>query len=310
VANQRPTGTDLGLIVAVTLLWGFNFVPIRYALNEVPPFALASLRFVLAAIPMVFLVRRPKMPWRTIAFYGIAIGVGQFGLLFLGIRLGMPAGLASLVAQTQIFFTIYLGVLFLGEKVQPRHILGALIAGAGLLVLALPQLGNGARLTLTGFLLVVAAALCWAVGNIIAKHAARVHSADIFALVVWSSLAAPLPLAMLSYGMEGGPAPFLRIRDLSLIGWASVLFMSYGATLFGFGIWNRMLHRYPTAVVSPFALLIPIAGLASGVLFLGETLQLSEIVGALIVLLGLGVTMIASASTATPTAPPFPRVGT
>jgi len=71
--------------------------------------------------------------------------------------------------------------------------------------------------------------------------------------------------------------------------WACVLIMSYGATLFGFGTWNALLHRYPTALISPFALLIPVTGLASGALFLGESLAPAQAAGALLVFAGLAV---------------------
>jgi hypothetical protein len=95
---------------------GANFVPIKVALVEVPPFALAALRFLLAALPLVFFVRRPAMPWRYVIGYGFAIGAFQFGLLFLGMKLGMPAGLSSLVIQMQVFCTIGLAVALEGDR--------------------------------------------------------------------------------------------------------------------------------------------------------------------------------------------------
>ncbi len=293
---ERLAPRDLALLVSVALLWGFNFVPIKWALAELPPFTLASLRFALAALPAVFFVARPKMPWRLIAVYGVTIGVGQFGLLFLGISLGMPAGLASLVAQVQIFFTIALGAALLGDRVRPRHVAGGLAAAAGLAVLAVPQLGGHGSIPVAAFALVVAAAACWAGANIVATSAGRRYAPDMFALVVWSSLVSPIPLAVLSFALEGGFEPMRQLAHVSVKAWGSVAFISYGATLFGFATWNRMLHRYPTTVVSPFALLIPVAGLASGVLVLGELLAVSEIVGASIVLIGLAVALWSSPS--------------
>jgi O-acetylserine/cysteine efflux transporter len=273
----------------VTAIWGYTFVPIKVALVEVPPFALVALRFLLAAVPMVFFVRPPAMPWRNVAGYGIAIGVFQFGLIFLGIKLGMQAGLSSIVVQLQVFFTIGLAVAFAGDRLQRHHLVGAAIATAGVVVLAAYKLGQGLSGTFVGFLLVVAAAFAWAVGNVVAKRGAGDHGADMFALVVWSSLAPLLPLAAISYLFEGGPAGFQAVAAMSAKAWACVLVMAWGATLFGYGTWNVLMHRYPTALIQPFALLVPVTGLASGALFLDETLAPTQAVGVLLVFAGLAV---------------------
>jgi len=255
----------------------------------VPPFALAAVRFFVAAVPMVFFIRRPTMPWRSIAAYGLAIGVFQFSLLFLGMKLGMPAGLSSIVMQVQVFFTMGLAVAFAGDRLQRHQVQGAAIGAAGLLVLAAYKLAHDSAGTFTGFALVVLAAMAWGTGNIIAKRGAGDHGADMFALVVWSSLVPPLPLAALSFLFEGGAASLHAVIAMSGKAWACVAVMAYGATLFGFGTWNALLHRYPTALISPFGLLIPVTGLASGALFLGETLAPLQAVGAALVLFGLAV---------------------
>ena len=278
---------DLALTLAVVTVWGYTFVPIKIALDEVPPFTLAALRFLVAAVPMVFFIRPPAMPWRDVVAYGLAIGLCQFGLLFLGIKLGMPAGLSSLVIQMQVFFTIGLAVAFAGDRLHRHSLVGAAIAAAGMIVLAAYKLASGLTGTAIGFALVVGAALAWAVGNIIAKRGAGDHGADMLALTVWSSLVPPLPLAALGFAFEGGTAVFRAIASMSPLAWGCVLVMSYGATLFGWGSWNALLHRYPTALISPFALLIPVAGLASGALFLGESLAPAQFAGVALVFGGL-----------------------
>lgn len=229
------------------------------------------------------------MPWRDIAGYGFAIGVCQFGLLFLGMKLGMPAGLSSLVIQVQVFFTIGLGVAVLGDRLQRQHALGAAIATAGVVLLAAQRLADGTSATFAGFTLVVAAAFAWGVGNVVAKRAAGAHAADMFALVVWSSLVPPLPLALLSYAFEGGPAVWHSVAAAGALTWACVLFLAWGATLFGFASWAGLMHRYPTALISPFALLIPVSGIASGAIVLGESLSALQAAGALLVFAGLAV---------------------
>ena len=276
-------------MLVVVVLWGFSFVPIKVALRDAPPFALVALRFFFAAVPLVFFVPRPRVPVTAIVFYGLAIGFFQFGLLFLGMNLGMPAGLSSIVIQIQVFFTIGLGVVFLGERLHAQNVVGGLVATLGVAVLALYKLRGGTASTFEGLVAVIVAAFAWAAGNIVAKHAAARHEPDMFALVVWSSLVPPLPLFVVSCAFEGGAGVFRTIAHASLLTWACVLFMSYAATLFGFASWARLLHRYPTALVSPFALLIPVSGIASGALFLGETLAPLQAVGAALVLVGLVV---------------------
>jgi O-acetylserine/cysteine efflux transporter len=285
-AKAHLATRDLALILAVVALWGFSFVAIKVGLREIPPFALAALRFCFAAIPFVFFVKRPRLPWRYIAGYGFAIGVCQFGLLFVGMKLGMPAGLSSLVIQLQIFFTIGLAIAFLGDRLHKEDLIGAAIATIGVVLLGVYKLQAGMTGTLIGFLLVIAGAFAWAVGNVVAKRAAK-YDADMFALVVWSSLVPPLPLALMSFAFEGGMEAWTAIASASMLAWGCVLLLAWGATLFGFASWARLLHKYPTALVSPFALLIPVSGLASGALFLDEGLAPLQMAGVVLVLAGL-----------------------
>ncbi len=292
VVRERLSPRDLASILVVVALWGFAFVPIRWALDDVPPFLLAALRFALAALPAALFVARPAMPGIDLIAYGFAIGVCQFGLLFLGMKLGMPAGLSSLVIQLQVFFTIGLAVAWLGDRLTPVNLLGGAVAALGVLVLAYAKLAAGASATLVGMLLVIGAAIAWATGNIIAKRAASRYRVDGFAVVVWSSLVPPLPLAALSWMFEGGSSAFEALATASIRTWISALFLAWGATLFCYATWNRLLHRYPTALISPFALLIPVSGIASGVAFLGESLSTTQAVGAMLVFAGLAVTVL------------------
>ncbi len=287
VSKTRLTPRDLLLTLVVVTLLGFSFVPIKIGLREIPPFALAGLRFLFAAVPLVFFIKMPRMPWRMIAGYGAAIGIVQFGLAFLAIKLGMPAGLTSLVIQMQVFFTIGLAIALLGDRLRRHNLIGAIIAACGIVLLGVLKLAAGLSGTFIGFILVLIAAFAWSVGNIIAKRAAGEHGADMLALVVWSSLIPPLPLFALSYLFEGGPVAVHAVLSASALAWVCVFTLAWGATLFGFGSWANLLHRYPTALISPFALLIPVSGLTSGALFLGESLAPMQLVGVLLVFFGL-----------------------
>ena len=280
------------LLVAVALIWGFNFVPIRWALDAVPPFALAAIRFFFAAVPMVLFVPRPRIPLRWIALYGLLIGVGQFGLLFLSIQLGLAAGLASLLAQLQVFATIGLSALVLHDRTTPGQLAGATVAGGGMALLVLDKLAGGATGSLLSLVLILISAGLWAVANVVAKHIGREYEPGGFSLVVWSSLFSPLPLAAISFVGEGGTAGLASVLTAGPLVWASIAFIVIAATLFGFAIWNRMLQRYTAATVTPFALIVPVAGLASAFVLLSESLTSLELAGALLILLGLAVAVV------------------
>jgi len=277
---MSPRHILLALLVVFVL--GVSFVAIRWGLDEVPPLTLTALRYLAAAVPAVFFVKPPRVKPALLIGYGLAIGVGQFGILFLAIKLGMPAGLSSLVIQLQVFFTIFLAFFLFGERPLPVQVGGALLAFAGIGVIGLERLDGAALLPL---LLTVVAALCWGFGNMASKAAGRI---DMFGFVVWSALIPPIPLLLGSYLLEG-PAALTAILELSPKAIGSIAFMAYAATLFGFASWATLLSRYPATVVAPFALLIPVFGMASAALLLGETVTLHEVAGSLLVLVGLAV---------------------
>ncbi|MEO8759231.1 MAG: EamA family transporter [Devosia sp.] len=272
---------DIFLALAVAVVWGVNFVFIRWGVNEVPPLLLTALRYVVAAVPAVFLVKRPKVAIGILVGYGIAVGVGQFGLLFTAIKFGMPAGLASVVIQLQVFFTIGLAVLFLGERPSGAQLLGALVAFAGIGIIAIERMGGAA---FWPFLMTIAAAACWGVANLLTKKAGRI---DMLGFVVWSSLAPPIPLYVLSLIFEGPGAVPLALSQITYVGVGSLLFIGWVSTVFGYGGWSVLLGRYPASTVAPFALLVPVAGIAGATLILGERITSIEIFGSGLVFVGL-----------------------
>ena len=272
---------DVLLALAVAMVWGINFVFIRWGVNEVPPLLLTALRYVVAALPAVFFIKRPQVALGILVGYGIAVGVGQFGLLFAAISFGMPAGLASVVIQLQAFFTIGLAVVFLGERPKGAQLLGALVAFAGIGVIAVERLGGAA---VWPFVMTIGAAACWGVANVVTKKAGRI---DMLGFVVWSSLVPPIPLYLLSLIFEGPGAIPLALSQITIFGIGSLLFIGWGSTVFGYGAWSGLLGRYPASTVAPFTLLVPIAGIGSAALLLGEHITGLEMVGSVLVFAGL-----------------------
>lgn len=278
---------DMGIGLLVVILWGMNFIAIKVGLQDAPPLLLGALRFLAAAIPAVFFIKRPPVPWKWLIALGLSINVGQFAFLFMGMKYGMPAGLASLVLQSQAFFTLAMAVAFLGERWRWYHLWGLVLSACGMGFIGLQQ---NTDMTLLGFWLVIGASLSWAIGNIITRKATRgVPPFSMLALVVWSGAVAILPLGLLSLVLEG---PALWGETWNSFTWstgASIAYLAYGATLGGYGLWGRLLSRYPAATVSPLALLVPVVGMSSSSAILGEKLSQGQMVGALLVMIGLVV---------------------
>ena len=269
------------LTLAVMLVWGTNFVVIKIALGHLPPLFFATLRFFFVAFPLVFVLKRPNLPWARLAAYGVLIGGGQFGFLFVAMKSQISPGLASLVVQVQAFFTIGLSMWFTGEKVRPFQWAALALAVLGLGVI-LEHTGGDA--TPLGLLLVVLAALSWAGGNTV-QRADR--PANMLAYVVWSALFAVPPLFILSLVFEGWPAIVHGFENADALTWAAVIYQSVGNTMFGYGSWGYLLSRYPAATVSPTALLVPVFGMGASTWFLGESLPAWKIVAAVLVMSGL-----------------------
>jgi O-acetylserine/cysteine efflux transporter len=274
------------LALLVVAIWGTNFVVIKAALATLPPLLFAALRFTLAFVPAALFVARPDVPWRTLAAYGTLIGAGQFGLMFIAMRGDITPGLASLVIQTQVFFTIGLAMVFNRERLKRVQVCALLLAGCGLVVIAWH---TDAATTPLGLVLVLTAALCWAGGNTVAQRAGKV---PILGFMVWSSLFAVPPLLVLSLLLEG---PAAIVQGLSRAGggvWAAVLWQSIGNTLFGYGAWAWLMARYPAATVSPMALLVPVFGIGASALLLSEALPSWKLGAAALVIGGLALNLL------------------
>jgi O-acetylserine/cysteine efflux transporter len=273
---------DILAAVSVAVVWGLTFIAIKVGVGETSPLMLSALRFIFAAFPFVFFISPPKAQAWTVVLYGLLIGVGQFGLLFIAIHQGFPVGLASLVVQAQAFFTIALAWVFLGERPKRAQLIGAGVALVGMAVIGSARLAGA---SFGPFLVVILASFFWGSGNVLAKTAGKV---DMLAFTIWSSLAAPVPLLLLSLAVDG-PGP---LTGLAHPGWrlvVSVLVVAYAGTVFGFGLWAWLLAHYSAATVAPFALLVPVVGMVAGSVVFGEPSRPVELFGAVLVMAGLAL---------------------
>ncbi|WCJ61415.1 EamA family transporter [Agrobacterium tumefaciens] len=269
------------LALITVFLWGFNFVAIKIGVTDMPPLFLTGVRYLCAAVPLVFFLPKPNVPWRHMIVYGMAMGFFQFGLLYPAIKLGLPAGLASLVMQSQAFFTLALAVVFLGERPLPSQIIGAVIAFGGLAVIGVERMTMAAFIPL---LMGIGSAIAWAVGNIVNRRIGQVNA---ISFVAWTSLVPVLPLLALSLVVEGPGAIAEGLANATATTALVVIYMAYGATIVGAGIWSYLLLRYPAGTVAPFSLLVPVVGFISAYLAFAENITIFEVLGAGLVILGL-----------------------
>ncbi len=284
----RPAATGIPashllLALGIVAIWGTNFVVIRVALDQLPPLLFATLRFSFAAVPAILFVPRPRVGWRALAAYGVLIGAGQFGLLYIAMNGHISPGLASLVVQSQVFFTIALAMRLGGERVRPFQFLSLLMATAGI-GLIVAHAGGGA--TPFGLGLVLFAAMSWAGGNQVARASGVTN---MFGFVVWASLFSIPPLLLGSLLLEGPAAIVAGVTGASAGAWAAVLWQSAANTLFGYAAWGWLLARHPAAAITPTAMLVPVFGMGASALWLGEPLPGWKLGAAALVIGGLAI---------------------
>lgn len=287
--------SHLLLALLVVAVWGTNFVVIKWGLSDLPPFLFASLRFGLSTFPLVLVLRRPRVPWRTLAAFGVLLGVGQFGLMFYAMQRDITPGLASLVIQMQVFFTIGLAMFFAREWPRPVTGIALVIALVGMSIIVAHL--DTRSVTVKGLVLVLLAAVGWAGANLVVKSVGRI---DTLAFIVWSGLFSVPPLFAMSLFFEGPTRIVASLAHAGPGAYASVVWQALGNTLFGYGAWNFLLARHPAATVAPAALLVPVFGMTASSLLLGEPMPPWKLGATSLVLIGLGLNTLGTRPPATP----------
>ena len=291
MTQSKLTGRDLIAALGVVLIWGSNFVAMKFALRDFTPLQLGAARYVFAVLPLILIVRPPQMHWKWVVLYGLMQGVGQFGLLFIALQIGMTAALASVLLQTQVFFTALFGFAFLHERPNRPLQIGLGLAALGLVCFAmnyvLPQGATHAATTVGGFVLSLGAAAMWAVSNIVVRRAQRsTPNFAVLPFMVWSSLIPILPFIGLTLLFD---APATRWRWLAApwYDYVSVAYLGWIATILAYTLWTGLLKRHPVNRVAPFSLGVPVVGLLAGMSVLGESVTAWQWLGVALVVLAL-----------------------
>jgi O-acetylserine/cysteine efflux transporter len=282
--EARLSGRDLAAALGVIVIWGLNFVAMKFALHDFTPFQLGAARYALAVLPLIFFIRRPKLHWKWVVLYGLCQGVGQFGFLFSALKVGMTAALASVLLQTQVFFTALFGFVLLRERLSRPLVGGLLLASVGLLCFSINFMtgdsGATGVTTVWGFLLSLCAAAMWSTSNIVARKAQQASPHyEPLQFLVWSSLVPVLPFVLLSLLFDPVAATSEMVwsgvakwASVAWTSWLAVAYLGWIATIWAYAMWTGLLKRHPVNRVAPFSLGVPVVGLAAGMLALGETI--------------------------------------
>jgi O-acetylserine/cysteine efflux transporter len=293
-AAQRFTAQDFTAALGVVVIWGLNFVGMKFALRDFTPFQLGAARYVFAALPLVLLVRPPKVAWKWVLLYGLFQGVGQFGLLFSALKVGMTAALASVLMQTQVFFTALFGALMLRERLS-RPLVGGLVLAALALACFSMNFVSGdasAAVTVAGFILNLGAAAMWAASNIVARKAQQSSpDYDPLAFVVWTSIVPIVPFIVFTTLFDPAAVAW-RWTGAAFTSWLGVAYLGWIATIAAYAMWTGLLKRHPANRVAPFSLAVPVVGLGAGMLVLGETISLWQWAGIAVVVAALVCVML------------------
>jgi len=279
------TPKDMLLGLAIIFAWGFNFVVIRWGLDALTPMMLGGLRFLVIAVIGSLFFPRPKTPLKWIVVYALSLNFGQFAFLFTAMQFGMPAGLASLVLQSQAIFTLLFAALFFKEYVRPYQLLSIGVAASGLAVIGLH--GEDTTMTVLGFAITLAAASSWALGNIVTKTISKKGYESNVNLIVWACWFPPVPFFICAYFVDGSDVMLSNILNIDWKTIATLAYLAIVATIVGYGLWSHLMSRYSAGTVAPLTLGVPVVGLASAALFLDEKIGPFQWLGIVLVLIGL-----------------------
>lgn len=276
----------LFLAFLVAVIWGINFIFVKLGLEVFPPLLLCALRFTFASIPAIFFIKPPAIPFKTVVLYGLVMFALQFSLIFWGMNAGMTPGVAALLMQVQVFFSLFFAAIFLGEKPTDLQVIGALISFSGI---GLIGLHLDSTVSVVGFLCILAGAATWGIGNLIVKKTQQVN---MLALVVWGSLVACPFMMAFALLVEGPSSLVTSYEHLTTTSLISLFYIVYVSTLVGYGVWNWLLGRYPVGLVVPFTLLTPVVGMFASVVVLGEPFQFWKLIAGLLMVSGLCINIL------------------
>jgi len=279
---MQPRHIAIALLVPLT--WGFGFAFAKSGLGHFPPLLLMGMRFVLAALVLVWFVPVPRGYLWTICWISFIAATLQYGLTFSGLAL-MQATPAVLLVQSEVIFGVIIAALILGEKPNMRQFLGMVIALLGIVVILGAPALDGQMLGVT---LVLLGALVWAFGQVLIRRLDGALTG--FQLTAWLGVMSGPQMLIVSLILDGNPLPAISAAPLAA--WLTVLYLGLVMTVIGYSAWYYVLARYPVPVVMPLLLLLPVATILGAVTWLGEVPDATVLAGGVVVIAGVALVII------------------
>ncbi len=279
--NQQLPWTAKNTLTAllVVVIWGLNFVPMKLGLQVLSPFELGAARYLTAALPLCFIVRFPSVHARWVFQLALFQGVGQFSLLFIGLQVGMTAALASVIMQTQIYFTALLSFFIYRHRPTPLLWLSMGTATVGLILFAVSALQDNAAQEVTplGIFYTLAAATMWGAANLTTHQAQhKFPNYNPLAYIVWSSVITAAVYLIFVVLFTPNAYRWLQLSTWQAIDrqtWLSIIYLGWTSTVAGYTLWTLLLKCHLPNKVAPFSLGVPVIGLLAGLLWLKESID-------------------------------------
>lgn len=282
---------DIFILIGVMMVWGGNFVVVKIGLQHFTPLFFIALRFGLVALFLIPVARAPRGRFLQIFALSWTLGVIHFALMFTGLKT-LDAATAAIAVQLQVPMASLLAWLIFKDKLGWRRALGMLLAFAGVgVIVGEPKL-EGQYLALA---MILSAAFMWAVANVQIKLMGNIDGKSLNA---WVGIFAAPQLLALSLLVEDGQWQALMSLDLSAA--FALLYQSLAVMVVGYGIWYSLMRRYDINQVMPFTLLLPVFGVLSGVVVLGEEITLIFLLGGILTLIGVGIIVVRRPRVAAP----------
>ncbi|WP_419796643.1 MAG: DMT family transporter [Terasakiella sp.] len=265
--------------LCVVIIWGFNFAAIKVTVGEIPPLTLTIIRFGITAVLLLPFFRLSFVQLKQVVPVALVLGVGHFGLFFVGFR-GADAATVALLLQLGVPFSCILAAIFFKDKLGPKRIKGLTMAFVGAAFLAGEPQGG----TVLSVVSVIACAFCWAWANILIK---KLKGIPPLAIMGWMSLFAMPVLGIMSWFWEENQ--ILAIKEASNTAWMLLSYTIIGSSIFAYHLWYRLIDRLDVNQVVPFTLIAPVIGVGAGVVLLGESFTIYKLLGGLMTIAGVAI---------------------
>lgn len=277
-------GRDLALLIGMNLIWGLNLIASKIGVGQFPPIFFSALRFGSLALFLIPMLRIHRGQMTNLFAAALLSGPAAFALLFAGIFLAEDAATVAVATQMSVPFATLMSVLFLGERIHWRRILGIVLAFAGIVIISFdPRVFAYWE----GLALVVCSSFVSSLGLIFLKRLKGIQPLEVQS---WIAMAGGTILLLLSLGLESGQ--MTAVRNATWEGWGALFFTTIMSSLIAHTAWFYLVGRYPVTSLSPLTLLSPLFGIFFGVTLLHDQMTSRMLLGGAVTLFGVLIVVL------------------